>query len=201
MIEIIAGIIVLILAIIGIAQLSRRRGEGGGEAVRRIDPSKIDVPGLYEDAAQAIKALYYLGRIKDPEKGSRIAKNVFKYIGEHGEKFDYVLEFLGHKRDEVYKDLLNLREKYKEAFDAYIAKPRIEAMSRYDRQRKVISTAISETRLMQPSWYAYWSKAISGEQALKDTKEVLEYRQKGYEIQNTASIRKEQARVAQARMG
>lgn len=57
MIEIIAGVIVLILAIIGIAKLAQRRGGGGGS---------VDIEGVMRMASNSKKALAQA--LYDPEK-------------------------------------------------------------------------------------------------------------------------------------
>jgi len=195
-VEIIAGVIVLILAIIGIAKLAQRRGGPGGGAISREDLSKIDVYKNVDGAEDILRALYFIANTRDPKKASSYAKTLFQAVDKNRDEFYKTMEILGYKKDLVEKELNTLKKRYQQFFDEEIAKPRIEAINKYGRQKTILYTALSETREAKASWYAHWSKAISGKQAIEDTRKVLEYHREGYELQKLANKRMAQAKIA-----
>jgi len=108
MIEIIVGIVVLILAIIGIAQLSR--GRGGG--------SSVNVEGAVAAASTWKKALKQA--LYDPEK----LPTVLKYMGQTASMSKGALSAL-------YKETQLTRRKVDAAFEKY-ALPRQDAIDYLD---------------------------------------------------------------------
>lgn len=168
MMEIVAGVIVLILLLLGLAliKLSRK-------------PPRVDLSRISQDAYKLMEYLYTAIHSNSPEKVYHALKEIDTRSGELSTALQYI-EYLEKK---IYGRILKLKQKYEKKFMEENVKPTLKLLEKYRKMKRVIGTLMAERRLMAPSWYAYFADKLPLSQAVEDSKDIIKHYQDERELE------------------
>ena len=183
-IEIILGILALVLAVAGIAQI-RFTGQKGGTA------RGVDINAAGEVASKLKNALYAVWTSKDPAyfaKGSQAVLSTFgkyqKFLGQAAQSARYRSGLLQRQLGVMYK-------KYMQNFRQEYARPVMEEAAALDSLSKNIGGVMGEAYQLAPITEAYGKGLIPVDQARKLGGYVINhYAQEGRLNTEIANLRK-----------
>lgn len=186
-IELILGVLALILAIVGVAQIKLMGGRG---------PSKVNAAGIADQAAYQLKQIEYFAKTGNKESAAKLMYSLMRQIDAGRDERGRALKYDKHVKDAIRKDIDKLREKYREVFNEEVVAPRMKIYNELKTQDRTIYEVDRRTRLVGPSWYAAFKGLIPVDQAQSETMDVISTSQKLYSQEQRAAERTRMAKMA-----
>ena len=186
-IELILGILALILAIVGVAQIKLMGGKG---------PSKVNAAGVADQAAYQLGQIEYFAKTGNKQLAVKSMYNLMKQIETGRDERGRALKYDNFVEDRIRKDIKKIQEKYREVFNEVELKPRMTIYNKLKAQDRTIYEVDRRARLVGPSWYAAFKGLIPVDQAQQETNDVISTSQKLYQQEQRAAERSRMAKMA-----